>query len=165
MKLQIFKTEILPLRDKLFRIALRITCSKEEAEDIVQDIMLKMWQMRDEWNDIQSKDAYCCQMARNVALSRLALKDNQTVSMETAQPEVEDETSPLGMLEQAEIKTLLRKVIKRLPEKEKTVMQLRDLESLSYKEIAVTLDMTEPQVKINLFRARKKVKELFGRMT
>ncbi len=164
MKLQIFKTEILPLRDKLFRIALRVTCSKEEAEDIVQDIMLKMWQMRDEWNEIQSKDAYCCMMARNLALSRLALKDNQTVSMESTTREIEDETSPLGMLEQAEIKNLLRKVIGRLPEKEKTVMELRDLESLSYKEIAVTLDMTEPQVKINLFRARKKVKELFGRM-
>lgn len=164
MKLQEFKKEILPLRDKLFRIAFRITCNKEEAEDIVQDVMMKMWQMRDEWDNIQSKDAYCCMMARNTALSRIELKDSQTQSMEVGIPEIKDETSPLGILEQDEIRGLLRKMIDRLPNKEKSVMRLRDLESMSYKEIAETLNMSEPQVKTNLFRARKKIKELFGRI-
>jgi len=164
MKLQEFKKEILPLRDKLFRIAFRITCNKEEAEDIVQDIMLKMWQLRDEWNDIQCKDAYCCMMARNTALGRIALKDNQTESMEVSYQDINDETSPLENLEQAEIRSLLRKAIGTLPKNEKSVMQLRDLESMSYKEISIALEMSEPQVKTNLFRARKKVKQLFERI-
>ncbi|MDL2305774.1 sigma-70 family RNA polymerase sigma factor [Bacteroides sp. OttesenSCG-928-D19] len=164
MKLQEFKQDILPLRDKLFRIALRITCNKEEAEDIVQDIMMKMWQMRDEWHNIQSKDAYCCMMARNTALGRIELKDNQNQRMEPGVVEPKDDTSPLHILEQTEIRGLVRQMIARLPNNEKSVMELRDLESMSYKEIAETLEMSDAQVKSNLFRARKKIKELFARI-
>lgn len=95
--------------------------------------MMKMWQMRDEWDEIQSKDAYCCMMARNTAFGRIALKDNQTQSIEAGVPEMKDETSPLGILEVAEVRGLLRKVIAKLPDHEKSVMQLRDLESMSYR--------------------------------
>ena len=164
MKLKEFKNNILPLRDKLFRIALRVTCNKEEAEDIVQDIMLKMWQLRDEWNKIQNLEAYCCMMSRNLAIGRLTLKDNQHISTDNSVFEIKDETSISGMLEEAEMHHLLRSFISGLPEKEKSVIELRDIESMSYKEIATMLEIPESQVKINLFRGRQKLKELFKRI-
>lgn len=165
MELKKFKEEILPLRDKLFRIALRITCNREEAEDIVQDIMLKMWQLRSEWHTIENKEAYCCTMSRNLALGRLALKDNQSENVEEARlSALAEENSPTGELEEAEIRGLLRNCIARLPANEKSVMELRDLEGMSYKEVASTLQVTEAQVKINLFRARKKIKEMFSKI-
>lgn len=165
MKLKEFKIEILPLRDKLFRIALRITCNREEAEDITQDVMMKMWQLRDEWDAIESKDAYCCMMSRNLALGRLKLKDNQTENMEDAgAATLREETIPSTTLEQKETRAMLRGLIARLPEKEKAVMQLRDLEEMSYKEVAQVLELTEGQVKTNLFRARQKIKGMLSRV-
>lgn len=165
MKLEEFEKEILPLRDKLFRIALRITCNREEAEDITQDVMLKMWQIRDEWNVIENKEAYCCMISRNLALGRMKLKENQTKNMED--PEVltiQTGTIPSVALEQEERRSMLRNLIARLPEKERSVMQLRDLEEMSYKEVAQVLELTEAQVKINLFRARQKIKGILTRM-
>ncbi|NDW13735.1 RNA polymerase sigma factor [Bacteroides sp. 214] len=160
-ELKEFKHTILPLRDKLFRIALRITCNREEAEDIVQDVMLKMWQMKEQWNTIQSKEAYCCMMTRNLSFSRLALKDNQTENVEIELPYATHESSPLQILEKVEERELLRKFIGKLPEKEKASMELRDLEGMNYKEISETLQLTESQVKTHLFRGRKKIKEWF----
>ncbi|MCD7900302.1 MAG: sigma-70 family RNA polymerase sigma factor [Bacteroides sp.] len=165
MKLNEFKKEVLPLRDKLFRIALRITCNEKESEDIVQDVMLKMWELREEWNSIDSKEAYCCMMSRNLALGRLKLKDNQTENiMDTIQHSLEEDILPSTHLEQQETKMMIRNLIRKLPDKERAVMELRDWEEMSYKEVALTLQITEAQVKINLFRARKRIKELFSKL-
>ncbi|NDV66592.1 RNA polymerase sigma factor [Bacteroides sp. 224] len=161
MKLKEFKRDILPLRDKLFRIALRITCNQEEAEDIVQDVMLKMWQIRDEWDTIESKDAYCCIMSRNFAFGRLKLKDNQTEQIDVGLLQIKEESIPSTFLEQQEESLVLKHLIGQLPGKEKAIVELREFEEMSYKEIAQTLELTESQVKINLFRARQKIKELF----
>ncbi|MDL2247620.1 sigma-70 family RNA polymerase sigma factor [Bacteroides sp. OttesenSCG-928-J23] len=164
MNLDIFKGEILPLKDKLFRIALRITCNREEAEDVVQDVMMKMWQLKEEWSTIENKEAYCCMMSRNTALGRLRLKEYQTEVVELNSVKLEDEEIPSVELEKKETRILLRNLISRLPDKEKAVMELRDLESMSYKEVAQMLEITEAQVKINLFRARRKIKDLFDKI-
>lgn len=165
MRLNEFKKEILPLRDKLFRIALRINCNEEESEDIVQDVMMKMWQLRNEWDTIASKEAYCCMMSRNLALGRLRLKDNQTENMETTDHFLlEEDTLASTYLEQEETRRLLRNLINKLPEKEKAVMELRDWEEMSYREIALVLQITEAQVKINLFRARKRIKGFLDKL-
>lgn len=74
MRITEFKNQILPLRDKLFRLALRITLDRAEAEDIVQEVMLKMWDCRGEWDKIKNKEAYCCTMTRNLSLGKISLK-------------------------------------------------------------------------------------------
>lgn len=73
---------ILPLRDRLFRIAWHITCNREEAEDIVQDVMIKVWNRGEETEKIENTAAYCYTMARNLALNRFALKNNQHAELE-----------------------------------------------------------------------------------
>ena len=72
-----FRNDVLPLKDKLFRLALRITLNREEAEDIVQDTLIKVWNSRDKWQQIDSIEAYSLTIARNLSLDRIKKMDNQ----------------------------------------------------------------------------------------
>ena len=65
-----FRTDILPLKDKLFRLALRITFDREEAEDIVQETLIRVWNKREEWHKIESIEAFCLTIAKNLAIDR-----------------------------------------------------------------------------------------------
>ena len=150
-----FISLVLPLKDRLFRVAWCILRSKEEAEDIVQDVMLKVW--RDEKGKVENRAAYCYTMARNLALNRLVLKDNRSKELEGAY-EQEVQEQPLENIIRTEKMKLLYRMIDGLPGLQRDVVQLRDMEGLSYRDIAKTLQVTEEQVKVNLFRARKKIK-------
>ena len=150
-----FISLVLPLKDRLFRVAWCILRSKEEAEDIVQDVMLKVW--RDEKGKVENLTAYCYTMARNLALNRLVLKDNRSKELEGAY-EQEVQEQPLENIIRTEKMKLLYRMIDGLPGLQRDVVQLRDMEGLSYRDIAKTLQVTEEQVKVNLFRARKKIK-------
>lgn len=150
-----FISLVLPLKDRLFRVAWCILRNKEEAEDIVQDVMLKVW--RDKKGKVENLTAYCYTMARNLALNRLALKDNRCEELgEAYEQEVLEE--PLENVIRTEKMKLLYRMIDGLPGLQRDVVQLRDMEGLSYRDIAKTLQVTEEQVKVNLFRARKKIK-------
>lgn len=165
--LEIFKKDILPLKDKLFRIAWRITGDRDEAEDVVQNLMLKLWDMREKWSSIENIDAYCCTISRNMAfetLKKRTLLDSRESKLHGNIPELQSGVTDdnYGGIESRERSRIIRKVIGKLPEKERSVMELRDIEGMSYKEISQVLDYTEAQVKIHLFRARNKIKEYFS---
>ena len=133
-----FRNDILPLKDKLFRLALRITLDRAEAEDVVQDTMIRVWNKRDEWQQFESVEAYCLIVAKNLAIDR---SQNRLVNNERMK--------------------IIHRLIDELPEKQRLIMQLRDIEGESYKDIAKVLQLTEEQVKVNLFRARQKVKQRY----
>ena len=151
-----FRNDILPLKDKLFRLALRITSDRAEAEDVVQETLIRVWNKRDEWTQFGSVEAYCLTVARNLAIDRSERKDARA-DME----EASEASGPYERLVNKERMALIHRLINELPEKQRLIMQLRDMEGKSYKEIAVVLSLTEEQVKVNLFRARQKVKQRF----
>ena len=156
-----FRNDILPLKDKLFRLALRITFDRAEAEDIVQETMIRVWSKRDEWHELESVEAYCLTVTRNLAIDRSEKKDAQTVELTPEAEEISAASSPYDNLVSKERLRLVHKLMNDLPEKQRSIMQLRDIEGKSYKEIATLLRLTEEQVKVNLFRARQKVKQWF----
>lgn len=82
MKKISFKTDILPLKNELYRLALRITLNPAEAEDVVQDTMIKVWNRREAWDDIESIEAFCLTICRNLALDRMPHLENQNQSLE-----------------------------------------------------------------------------------
>ncbi len=157
-----FRNDVLPLKNQLFRLALRITLNKAEAEDIVQDTMIKVWNNRDKWSEIDSIEAYCFTITRHLSLDRVKKRDNQTDSLDNLPIERPDTTSnPYEKTSQQDHIQLLHRLVDSLPEKQKSCMQLRDFEGKSYKEIAAILELTEEQVKINIFRARQAVKKQY----
>lgn len=163
MKKISFQNDVLPLKNKLFRLALRITLNREEAEDVVQDTMIKVWNARDRWQELDSIETYSLTIARNLSLDRIKKMDNQNDSLEEQTTERLDETSstPSERMIQKDKLNIVRNIINELPEKQRSCLQLRDIEGKSYKEIADILSITEDQVKVNIFRARQTVKQRF----
>ena len=85
-----FRDNILPLKDKLFRLALRITFDRAEAEDIVQDALIKVWNKRDEWGELESIEAYCLTVVRNLAIDRSQKKEAQNLTLTPETQEMPD---------------------------------------------------------------------------
>lgn len=157
-----FRTDVLPLKNVLFRLALRITMSREEAEDIVQDTLIRVWNKRDDWQELDSIEAFSLTVCRNLALDRLKRADNGNASIEEqALDSADTAASPHERMERQDRITAVRRIVDSLPEKQRSCMQLRDFEGKPYREIAQTLGITEEQVKVNIFRARRTVREKY----
>ena len=131
-----FRTDVLPLKDKLFRLALRIVPDRAEAEDIVQETLIRVWNKRGEWCQLESIEAFSLAVARNLAIDRSERKNAQTVELTTEVEFVADASSPHDDLVSKEQLGLIHRLVNALPEQQRVVMHLRDVEGKSYKEIA-----------------------------
>ncbi|MBP3774461.1 MAG: RNA polymerase sigma factor [Bacteroidaceae bacterium] len=161
-----FKADVLPLKNRLYRLALRITLHTGEAEDIVQETMIKVWAHRAELSGPQSAEAYSMTVCRNMALDYLARKESRHAALDDAAHEQADNAaSPFQQMARQDGLMWVGRLFDQLPEKQRTVMQLRDIEGKPYKEIAAILGITEDQVKVTLFRARQRIKEQFEKIS
>ena len=164
MKKVSFQNDILPLKNKLYRLAVRITLNPEDAEDTVQETMIKVWNRRQQWEQIESMEAFCMTICRNIALDKTHRMTGSEQSLDADEhdtPDTNYHANPEQQtIEQDRIR-LVRTIIDSLPEKQRSVIQLRDFEGKSYKEIAAIMDISEEQVKINIYRARQTVKQRF----
>lgn len=162
MKKVSFRNDVLPLKNQLYRLALRITLNSAEAEDIVQDTMIKVWNQRERWDEIESMEAFCLTICRNLALDRMRKAENQNDSLDkTMEQQPDRASSPYEQAVSQDRIQLVREIINTLPEKQRSCVQLRDIEGKAYKEIAEILSITEEQVKVNIFRARQTIKQKF----
>ena len=152
-----FRTTVLPLSDKLYRLALRITMNKAEAEDVVQDTLLKVWERRDEWEQINNLEAFAIATCRNRALDIVKRAGRKTENLDEM-AHFSNQTPHEQLVANEEI-SLVRRLMDDLPEVQRTIMLLRDIEGKTYQEIAQMLDISETQVKVYLHRARTKIKE------
>lgn len=156
-----FQHDILPLKNIIFRTALRIVLNREEAEDIVQDILVKMWEQRNELEKVNNLEVYALRAARNLAIDRMEKMDNRHVSLNSNVHDRPASEAAGGdaLLAKKEADLFIADTINALPEKQRTILQMRDIEGKSYKEIAEVLSITESDVKVSLFRARNELKE------
>ena len=157
-----FKNNILPLKNQLYRLALRITLNSAEAEDVVQETLIKVWNRRDTWEEIENIEAFCFTVCRNLALDSLKRRENQHASLDDSPVERPDNTySPSEHTIQQDQLAWVRQIVDALPEKQRSCIQLRDFEGKSYKDIAQILSISEEQVKVNIFRGRQTIKAKF----
>ena len=164
MKTIDFHNDVLPLKDKLFRLALRITLNGVEAEDITQETLVRVWEKRDEWHQVENMEAWCLTICRRLALDYVrknelrAEKDQDVANFQLSV--AGSEAMPDDALDQRQRVEAVRRLIDQLPEIQRTIIELRDIEGLRYDEIAHVTELTETQVKVYLHRARKKIREL-----
>lgn len=147
------------MKDKLFRFALRLLQDVQEAEDAVQDVMVKIWSRQGEWGKWQSLEAYCMTATRNDCLDRLRRKKAVFVEADKVQDVGSTERDPYERMTGKETYERIRRCMDDLPENQQLVVQLREIEGFSYLEISEVLQMSIDQVKVNLFRARNAIKK------
>lgn len=157
-----FRNDVLPLKNALYRLALRITLNRAEAEDIVQDTLIKIWDRRDSWDEIESIEAFSMTVCRNLSLDRISRHDNRNASLDDEKVERPATTAdPYEHTQQQDRIAMVRSLVDSLPEKQRTCLQLRDFEGKPYKDIARIMGITEEQVKVSIFRARQAIKQKF----
>ncbi len=157
-----FQNDILPLKNQLYRLALRITLRNAEAEDVVQETLIKAWNVRDKWDTIDNIEAFCLTICRNLALDSIKRHDNRNEALENVRADAADtHGTPLDRTTTNDQLLIVRRLVDSLPEKQRTCIQLRDFEGKSYKEIAAIIGIPEEQVKVNIFRGRQAIKTQF----
>jgi RNA polymerase sigma factor (sigma-70 family) len=154
-----FKTDVLPISNKLLRFALQILQNEEEAKDVLQDIILKLWQKRDELGKVENLEAFAIRMIRNRCLD--VIRARRTVSMEVVKTgKLADEVNhEADSVENTDSVGLIKRIISGLPDLQRTVIQLRDIEQLEFEEIAEITELNVNAIRVNLSRARKKVRD------
>ena len=146
------------LRPKLFRFALAYTKRTDEAEDVVQEVGIKLWERRDELETMRSVEAYALNAVKNRCLDYLRSPHNRMDELVDAHDATHEQT-PHHMVEQADMAEFVRRLINRLPEQQQMAIRLRDIEGYELEEIAEILGSNEGTVRANLSRARQKIRE------
>jgi RNA polymerase sigma-70 factor (ECF subfamily) len=158
MNLEDFKKQILPLKNKLFRFANRLLENREEAEDMVQEVFIKLWNRRDKLDEYRSVEALAMVTIKNLCLDKLKRKK---IGIEKLK-DLKDEMSDSYVEQKTDLSDIIHKIhqiIQTLPEQQRLIIQLRDIEGYDFEEIAELLDMNDNAVRVNLSRARKKIRE------
>ena len=159
-----FRTDILPLKNQLYRLALRITLNTAEAEDIVQETLIKVWNRRDAWDQIDNIEAFCFTVCLNLSLDSIKRHDNQNKTLDDKESDqIDAANDPSRQTIVNDQMNLVRQIVDSLPEKQRSCIQLRDFEGKTYKDIALILGITEEQVKVNIFRGRQAIKQRFDK--
>tara|TARA_R110002012_G_scaffold319389_4_gene539841 strand:+ start:1643 stop:2152 length:510 start_codon:yes stop_codon:yes gene_type:complete len=153
-----FLNIVMPFKDKVFRLAKRLLVSREEAEDATQDIILKLWKNQEKISDYKNIEAFSMTMTKNFCLDKL--KSKQAQNLKIVHSNYEDHN--VSLQKEVEVNDSLEwvgRIMEDLPEQQKMVVQLRDIEQYDYDEIAKMLDMNQTAVRVALSRARKTIRE------
>ncbi len=151
-----FNIQVLPLSDKLFRLAKSILRNAEAAQDAVQELNLKLWEKRSKLDEVENVTAFTIRAMRNLCLDTIRQQrdeDELPAEMEFV------ELNPHQQIEQKDLATQVRKMIDDLPELQRTIIRMRDVEGMEISEIAYVTLLTENAVSVNLSRARQKIRE------
>lgn len=154
-----FKETVYILKDEMYRFAKKFLMSADEAEDVVMDLMMKFWQKKDELSVIENVKSFAMRSVKNECLNRL--KHHEVKLGFASQTR---HRSELYQIETNNMKEQILGFISQLPEKQKMVIHLKDVEEYEISEIGEMLDMEDNAVRINLMRARQKVKESINKL-
>ncbi|WP_055436578.1 RNA polymerase sigma factor [Lacinutrix algicola] len=153
-----FLNIVTPFKDKVFRLAKRLLVSREEAEDATQEVLIKLWKNKTKIKDYKNVEAFSMTMTKNFCYDKL--KSKQAQNLKIVHSNYQDHSVSLQKeIELNDSIDWVGKIMESLPEQQKMVVQLRDIEQYDFKEIAIMLDMNETAIRVALSRARKTIRE------
>lgn len=160
MDISEYKKTVIALRPTLLSIAKRIVRNEQDAEDIVQEVCLRMWHLRHDLGKYKNTEAYCVVMTKNSCIDKI--RGQRVFSDENAlTTKTDDKQLPDQLLEEKENSLLIRQIIQKLPPLQQQIVRLKDIEGYETEEIAETLGIAAEAVRNNLSRARKRVREMY----
>lgn len=153
-----FVQTVNPFRDKLFRLAKRLLVSTEEAEDATQEVLVKLWSKKNILYEYKSIEAFAMTITKNYCLDQLKSKRVRNSTM-GANNNKELGSTIDEKIENDDSLRWVEKIINQLPEQQRIVIQLRDIEQYEFAEIAEIVEMNESAIRTALSRARKTIRE------
>lgn len=153
-----FLKVVLPFKDKVFRLAKRLLVSTEEAEDATQELFFKLWRNKEKLSDYKNVEAFAMTMTKNYCYDRLKSKQASNLTLVHSNYKEKD-TSLDKKLEYQDSVSQVHKLIEKLPEQQKLIIQFRDVEQYDFDEICKMMDMKATAVRVALSRARKTIRQ------
>ena len=151
-----FDKKILPLSDSLYRMARSILQDADEAHDAVQDLLMNLWEKRNELADVEDLNAFVFRSLRNKSLDMIRRRKNNNGDLDNT---VSESNTPYEQTEQQDMVDRVHFFIEHLPELKQTIIPMRDVEGMEIQEIADITEITPNAVRVNLSRARQKIRE------
>lgn len=153
-----FTSLVMPFKDKVYRLAKRLLVSTEEAEDATQEILMRLWNNKAKISSYNNLEAFAMTMTKNFCLDRL--KSKQAQNLKIVHSNYQDHSVSLQkQLEANDSVNWVSKIIETLPEQQKLILQLRDIEEYDFDEIAEIVEMNPTAIRVALSRARKTIRE------
>jgi len=153
-----FLQVIAPFKDKVFRLAKRLLVSTEEAEDATQEVLVKLWNKNESLDSYSSVEALAMTMTKNFCLDQL--KSKRAGNLQIVHSNYTDRQASLQQqLEDLDTLAWVEKIINDLPEQQRLIIQMRDIEQYEFADISKILEMNETAIRVALSRARKTIRE------
>ena len=153
-----FLQVIAPFKDKVFRLAKRLLVSTEEAEDATQEVFVKLWNKNEQLATYSSVEAFAMTITKNYCLDQL--KSKRAGNLQISHLNYTDRQPSLQQqVEDSDTLSWVEKIINNLPEQQRLIIQMRDVEQYEFAEISKVLNMNETAIRVALSRARKTIRE------
>ena len=153
-----FLALVTPIQDRLYRLSKRLLISEDEAQDATQEVLIKLWSKRKKINKLRSIEAFAVTMTKNYCLDKLKAKSSSNLQL--VHTNYEDQH--YNTVKQSEVSDSVNwvyKLMNDLPEQQRMILHLRDVEQYTNSEIAEELELNETAVRVALSRARKTIRE------
>ena len=164
MPASLFKQLLLPLYPRLQRVALRLLGNVEDAEDMVQEVYMKLWSKRDALPDVKDVEAYCVTLTKNMCIDRLRMAEVEKEDVDEVPIMLAETDDVEAQVERRDAVELVKQIIGTLPEHQQQVITLRDMEDCSFEEIVEQTGLTAVNVRMLLSRARKTIRERYKKL-
>lgn len=156
-----FKKKFLPLSRRMYWTAWQFTGNAQEAEDLVQETFLRLWQKRELLDDIKNTEAYCIALIKNLYLNQIRRKKipitDESSDELTIATEIESDIEEI--LERKEESLQVKCLIEQLPEQQRKIITLHDMEEMSNEEIQQHTGLQPTNIRVILSRARKTIRD------
>jgi RNA polymerase sigma-70 factor (ECF subfamily) len=160
-----FNEKVVPMNRQLYRYAFRYLGNQEDSKDAVQDVFVKLWNLRSDLVSVTSIEAFSIRIMRNYCLDKIKMK--RTVSLDVQEffsNRPGNEPSPDQHLEVRNSVDIVRNAITEMQEPQRSVVRMRDIEGYSNEEIAKALGIADGTVRVILSRGRNKIREILAKM-
>ena len=157
MNAQQFQHQILCYSDKLYRMARSVLKDESLSQDAYQELMMRLWEKRGQLEIIENQQAFVLTSMRNLCIDWLRKQQpNGEIPANATYPA----PGPHQLTEEADTVNTISRMIDLLPEMQRTIVRMKDVEEMEVKEIAEIMSITKNAVTVNLSRARKKLREM-----
>ncbi len=162
MSQELFRAAVLPMREYLFATARRILSEEEDAEDAVQEVLIKLWYIRESLCNYDNVEAFVTTVTKNHCLDKLKVK-KRTEGMTDSVMGMHSDYTPYELTERNNTHEIIKRIIDTLPSLQREIIRMKDMEEYEVDEIAEITGTKPEAVRMNLSRARKKVREEFNK--